>query len=128
MKYRVLNHLGWSALSPFASLLAAGVPTKPSQPQMVSVTAAEIELSFSEVLDNGGSPITSYVLFVRAESSSTSSEVTTYLGSAMSHTLTVADDSLVVGETHFFSLLARNDVGDSELSDESSFAVAPLPA
>jgi hypothetical protein len=95
---------------------------------MVSVSASEIALSFSEVLDNGGSPITAYVLYMRAESSSSSTEITTYDGAAMTHTLTVADDALVEGEAHYFQFLARNDVGDSELSDGSSFAIAPLPA
>lgn len=32
LKYRVLNYLGWSALSPVSSLLVAGVPAKPAAP------------------------------------------------------------------------------------------------
>ena len=95
---------------------------------MVSVSATGITLSFEEVSESGGSPLLRYVLFARAQSSPSSVEVATYLGEASTHALTVADDSLVVGEMHYFQLLARNDVGDSELSDEASFAIAPLPA
>jgi hypothetical protein len=103
LKYRVLNHLGWSEFSPFSSLLAAGVPAKPSKPSMVSVSASELALSFLEVLENGGSPIVRYVLYVRAESSASRTEVTTYAGVSMAHTLTVSTDTaLVVGETHYF--------------------------
>ena len=95
---------------------------------MVSVSASGITLSFGEVSESGGSPILRYLLFMRAESSPSSVEVSSYLGEAVTHALTVVDDSLVAGEIHYFQLLARNDVGDSELSDEASFAIAPLPA
>ena len=69
---------------------------------MVSVSAAGITLSFTEVSENGGSPLLRYVLFVRAASSSSSAEVVSYLGQASTHALTVADDALVVGEIHYF--------------------------
>jgi hypothetical protein len=54
--------------------------------------------------------------------------VQTYDGVSMTHTLDAVADSLAVGEIHYFKLQATNDVGTSELSDEASAALAPLPA
>ena len=46
----------------------------------------------------------------------------------MTLTLSVVADGLVVGEIHYFSFQAVNDVGSSYLSDETSIAIAPLPS
>ena len=65
---------------------------------------------------------------MRPESSSTSTEVTSYDGESMTLALSVVADGLVVGEIHYFSFQAVNDVGSSYLSDETSIAIAPLPS
>jgi hypothetical protein len=42
MRYRVQNHIGWSDFSPISSFVAADIPSKPTPPIMISVTASEI--------------------------------------------------------------------------------------
>jgi len=44
MKYRVKNAVGYSDFSPVASLLAAGTPARPAEPELVAVTADNITL------------------------------------------------------------------------------------
>ena len=127
-KYRARNSQGWSGYSPVASLLVAGVPTRPARPVVLSTSASEIVLKFREVSDNGGSPILSYALEARDETTTTFSSVETYDGESMTHTLEEVADSLAVGKIHYFRLKAINDVGGSEFSDVASAALAPLPA
>ena len=45
----------------------------------------------------------------------------------MTFTVEAIRDNLVAGKIHYFKILAVNNVGKSEFSDESSFALAPLP-
>jgi hypothetical protein len=45
-QYRVKNSLGWSEFSPITSMLVAGLPLKPAKPELVSVDATTMTLSF----------------------------------------------------------------------------------
>lgn len=66
-KYHVvaMNRVGESAVSPFSeTIVAASVPGRPEIPRYVSSTSDSITLEFDKVEDNGGSPISSYVLYV----------------------------------------------------------------
>lgn len=78
LKYYVANELGWSASSPVASLLAAGVPARPNKPTLVSVDVTQITLAFTEVLENGGSPILEYQLYARLHSNASFIKVAAY--------------------------------------------------
>jgi len=127
-RYRVRNSLGWSGYSPSASLLVAGVPQRPDRPRVEATSSSGISLSFREAQDNGGSPVLSYALYVRAEASQDYRLVATYDGESMAHVLDVVDDALLAGAIHYFQFQAINEVGASELSEEASAALAPLPA
>jgi hypothetical protein len=97
LKYRVSNALGWSAYSPVASLLVAGVPDRPGKPVVDSTSGTQIVLGFAEPASNGGSPIDAYKLYVKEQSASAFTEVTTYDGTSMTHSLDKDADSLSVG-------------------------------
>lgn len=127
-RYRVRNSLGWSAYSPSASLLVAGVPGRPDRPVVDGTSATAFSLRFSEVVDNGGSPVLSYVLYLRDETSQDYRLATTYDGASMAHVLDIVDDALAAGAVHYFKYQALNGVGASEPSEEASAALAPLPA
>jgi len=45
----------------------------------------------------------------------------------LEHTLTVADDSLTMGTLLYFQYSAVNSVGESEKSNEVSYALAVFP-
>jgi hypothetical protein len=53
--------------------------------------------------------------------------VATYTSNDLTHTLTVADDSLTTGLIYKFQFRATNAIGNSELSDTSRFALADPP-
>jgi len=66
IRYRVLNQLGWSDFSDPTSFIAADVPSKTTPAKILSVNANEIELEFDLYLvDNGGLPLTNYILEVK---------------------------------------------------------------
>jgi hypothetical protein len=66
-KYHVvaINRVGESEESSFSlTIVAASVPGRPEIPRFVSSTSTSITLEFDKVQDNGGSPISEYVLYV----------------------------------------------------------------
>lgn len=54
--------------------------------------------------------------------------MTTYDGSSLIHTLSVADDSIVSGLTYSFKYGAVNVIGESLLSPDVRYAIASPPA
>jgi hypothetical protein len=64
VRYRVLNYVGWSTYSPTLFALVATVPTAPESPELLSATEISITLGFFESLNNGGSKVTDYQLWM----------------------------------------------------------------
>ena len=64
LRYRALNKIGWGSYSPIAYVRAANIPEAPLQPSYVSSTSTTITISLPRSLDDGGSPISSYKLWV----------------------------------------------------------------
>lgn len=77
-------------------------------------------MSLTPTLEDGGDPISGYKIFrddgAGLVGSSYTTEVTTYDGSASTHTVTVADDALVLGNLYRFVYVATNSFGDSAFS------------
>lgn len=66
LRYRVRNAIGWSEYSPIAYIQAATKPVAPDQPKYVSSTSTSITLTIPPSIDDNGSPIIKYKLFVDA--------------------------------------------------------------
>ncbi len=66
LRYRVKNAIGWSDYSPVAYIQAATKPVAPDQPTYVSSTSTSVTLSIPPSIDDQGSPIIKYKLFVDA--------------------------------------------------------------
>jgi len=64
LRYRAVNFNGWSNFSGIAYIQAATAPSIPPAPVYVSSTATSITLLILPPLDNGGSVITSYNLWI----------------------------------------------------------------
>jgi hypothetical protein len=64
VRYRVLNYVGWSTYSPTLYALVATVPSAPDSPKLSSATETSITLGFYESLNNGGSKVTDYELWM----------------------------------------------------------------
>jgi titin len=138
-RYRVKNSVGWGEFSAGSSAVAADPPSRPpSAPKIVGdPTASSVTLQFErEAIDDGGSPITGYILEKCQDNSAQSqclqdaqfSVVGTYTGT-VSHTLTVAADGLLPGQVYKLRYRATNAVGGNGLASEAvSVALADKPA
>lgn len=100
-RYRAINQVGASPWSETVIIKAAGEPPAPVRPTYLSSTATSITLEFyHDIVDNGGSQITSYKL-KRDEGNSTSGSgdidvlVTGYDGSSESHEVTGLTPGLI---------------------------------
>lgn len=81
VRYRVLNQLGWSDFSDPTQFIAADVPSKTTPAKIVSISAAKIELEFDLYLvDNGGLPLTNYILEVKSDAQSSYTQIAAYGG------------------------------------------------
>lgn len=59
-----INRVGEGTKSPYSvNIIAAQVPGRPNPPTYISSTDTTITLQFYAVTDNGGSPITNYILY-----------------------------------------------------------------
>jgi len=63
-KYRVKNNIGWTEFSPVTYILAASVPIKPPAAKVVSTADTQIVLQIFEPVDNGGSVVTKYDVYL----------------------------------------------------------------
>lgn len=64
LRYRAQNSIGWGPYSDISYILAATVPQAPPEPTYVGSTSSYITLNVPRSLDDSGSPITGYKLFV----------------------------------------------------------------
>lgn len=104
LRYRARNQIGWSQYSPIAYVRAANVPTAPLQPSYVSSTSTTVTISVPRSINDGGSPITGYKLWVDAgdDFTSTFTQVPSYNGHDVEFTSDAALDGLVTGLTYRF--------------------------
>lgn len=96
-------------------------PTAPSAPRTLTATAGagSVALGWSAPASDGGSPVTGYDVYAATASGGqgdTPLNATQLPTSATSYTAT----GLVNGQTYFFTVRARNDVGRSAPSNEAS--------
>lgn len=95
-------------------------PTVPSAPSL-SVNGAEdrVWLSWSPPASDGGSPITSYILY-----KGTSSGGETYAGSmSVDGPSNMVDFNVVKGQTYYYQVSAQNAIGEGARSSEVSVTV-----
>jgi hypothetical protein len=92
------------------------VPAVPSVPQNLNAAAgnAQVSLSWSAPLSDGGSAITNYRVY-RSVSSGAESLLAT-----LSNVLTYVDTGVINGQTYYYKVTAVNSIGESALSNEAS--------
>jgi len=103
----------------FATPLA--VPSEPSGLQC-SVQGSMITLSWTAPADDGGTPITGYVIYRGTESGD--GEFLVRIGNQ--HTYT--DAGLVYGQTYWYNVSAVNAVGEGPLSNETNCTMLLVPS
>lgn len=126
-KYHVIavNRVGNSDNSTFSqTMVAASVPGRPEPPRYVSSTSTSMTLEFDKVEDNGGSPISNYVMYVD-KGDRNFVEVTLYNGQSLTWTITQTDEAdLLTGELYLFKISAVNLIGEGESSNSFTIAMA----
>jgi titin len=129
IRYRVGNSVGWSDFSPILVAQAAKEPSAPPEPTLASSSATEIELNLFESLDNQGSSIQLYELWMNAGTDGSAFSMiysTTTLPSTFD--VTNALHGIASGSIYIFKIRAQNGIGYSEYSTEARYAAANLPA
>jgi hypothetical protein len=111
------NQLGNSL--PSAASNAITTPTFPSAPTVgsVTLTGTTASIPFTASSSNGGSAITRYT------ATSDSGGFTGFISQAGSGTISVP--GLTSGETYTFTVVARNEIGDSDPSTQSNSVTVP---
>jgi hypothetical protein len=95
----------------------------------VAASDSQIELKFFKPEDNGGAEIMIYELFRNDGDSQTapSIKVDSYNTNLLTHTLTVADDSITSGLIYKFVFRTTNAVGNSLESNIVEYAICDVP-
>ena len=89
------------------------IPSPPGVPQLEDWDATKVDLKWAAPKDNGGAPITSYIIEKKERFATTWEEVHTTPGPECKATVT----GLVEGQTYQFRARAVNKAGPSEPSD-----------
>ena len=120
-----MNRVGSSEESPFSqTIVAATVPGRPSLPKYLRSTSTSITLMFEKVADNGGAPISSYKLYIDKDTGQYV-PLTSYNGQSLEWTIQASDESdLVTGNLYSFKVSAVNIIGEGELSNSQTIALA----
>lgn len=116
-RYRALNQVGWSGFSPIGYLIAASVPDAPQAPQFVSATTTTISILVPRVLENNGSPVTHYVLFIDDGLGGNFSPVNSYDQNPAFLIDASVETTLVSGRIYGIKSQASNVIGTGAFSD-----------
>ena len=121
-KYSASNVAGEGPLSPEVSILLAERPAAPDSLRRINtqhLPAGHIAAKWDAPLDEGGSPVTGYTVYLDGLPYYNTTDADSTLSE---HTLT----TLTVGRTHEIAVSARNRIGEGAVSSLSLLA-ASLP-
>jgi len=128
VRYRAENANGWGEFSDTSLLKAATVPNKPPAPiyDPNASDSTKIYLGFVPPSDNGGAEISQYRLYMDAVAS-TSNPVLIHNGTNLFYEVGAVLHSLTLGTTYRFYLVAENEFGLSQNSEETRAALGSYP-
>jgi len=132
LRYRAINLIGPGPWSDITYVVASTYPRAPPQPRYTYVDHTKIDLVFSDTVDNGGSAIIKYHLYINEGLDGTPyHEVTTYDGQSFVYTLNVGQVlgtmTVTKGLTYTYKYTAENVIGMSDDSDQLQVAFARPP-
>jgi hypothetical protein len=126
-----INDLGESLKSNSVTIIAATVPNQVSTPSLYSQSKTSIGISWTDPLENGGTPITNYL--VQMDGGSAARNVFTTIATlsdqaADLYVTSPLTTSLTTGEIYNFRVIATNVVGNSTPSATLSAMAAIKPS
>jgi hypothetical protein len=111
------------------AILAAKVADPPLAVSYVASSASSITVRINPSIENEGSPVQAYSLYIDAgEIESSFVQVGTYNITDPSFNPTIYVSGLTAGLTYRFVSTAWNEIGESKYSNEVRFAAASLPS
>jgi hypothetical protein len=125
-KYRAKNLVGWGPYSDPSSVLAAIHPSKPPRPTFSSYTTNSLKIVIPLSVNNGGSTISLYEVYVDAGNNFNSAFTKLspdYTGTTTTYTVT----GLTVGSTYRFKTRSKNIINFSEYSEDAYIAFGNVP-
>jgi hypothetical protein len=116
-KYRARNVNGWGDFSAPGYIFAADLPNQPAKPRLISVTRNQMEIELYPPSNTGGSDIIGFELW-RDQGSSNSdfTQVASYTGPELTHTLVDTVDGLTAGTIYQLKFRGKNVIGYSPFS------------
>ena len=129
ISYSFTTSTDTSSLSPKVTFYCASIPAAPNIPQILWNDISQIILSWSQPIDNGGSPIIGYQIYMKKSSESTFlliydgsyNPATTFL------TIKTYNGSSLSNANYDFKLLCLNIVGMSSFTPVLTLMVQNLP-
>jgi hypothetical protein len=116
-KISAVNDVGEGLVSTALSVMLGTVPATPTAP--IKVTAAQTTISISWIApDNGGTPITEYVIHINSGAAGV------FVLAGTSSTATYTAIGLTTGQSYRLKAKATNAIGSSSFSPESAEIVA----
>lgn len=109
--------VGWSEYSPIGYLIAASAPSAPPAPQYVSATSSTLSILVPRVLENGGSPVSSYELLIDDGLGGNFKVITSYNQNPAFTIDSAIETSLISGRVYRIKSRCINVVGTSPFSD-----------
>jgi parallel beta-helix repeat protein len=108
---------------PLMDIFIPTTPTAPSAPRNLTAAAGEeqVTLNWQTPTQDGGSTITSYIIY--RGTTPGGETFLTEVGDVLTHT----DASLTAGQTHYYTVSAKNAIGEGPLSNEAN-ATPTAPA
>jgi hypothetical protein len=116
-RYRAQNLVGWSGYSPIGYLIAASVPDAPPSPRFESATISSISVIVPRVLENGGSPVTSYELLIDDGLGGNFKNISSYDQNPAFIIDSTVEATLVSGRIYRIKSRSRNVIGLGPYSD-----------
>ncbi len=128
IKANTLNKGGKSADSTVVYCTPVGKPGQPGSPQLVTSSAASIQVKWAGASSAGGVPITGYMLYADEEESTGTASVENwiqvYQGTALTATMTTG---ITAGKSYRFKVQAMNSVNSGLFSNIVSFVAGSVP-
>lgn len=124
---QAINEIGASIVSETSYFVCADIPDPPTAPILEGTTSTSISVSWNEPVNNGGSPVSGYRLYMNDLLADDVFNLI-YDGANYPASLSFTVEGLTPGKYYRFKVSSMNKNGESAPSIEAKFLAADFPA